>query len=105
MSEKIELIVDDVCIGVVVFHVVCEYADIHDVVIIPSFRGKGYGLKLMSDFLSKMKQRGVKLLTLEVRVDNVTAISLYEKFGFDCVSVRKGYYKDGCDALLMQLEI
>ena len=42
--------------------------------------------------------------TLEVRVDNLIAISLYEKFGFEKVSIRKGYY-DGVDGLLMKLEL
>ena len=44
-------------------------------------------------------QRGY---TLEVRVSNVGAISLYERFGFKPKGVRRGYYTDNReDALIM----
>ena len=42
---------------------------------------------------------------LEVRVRNNVAINLYKKFGFETISTRKGYYKDGEDAYVMLLDI
>jgi len=100
VSDKIEL-----ACGFVKFHQVDDFADIHDIEVEFEYRGKGYGVKLMELFLMEMRRRGVVAVTLEVRVDNVVAISLYEKFGFKRVAVRKGYYKDGCDGLLMRLEL
>ena len=98
VSEKIEL-----ACGFIEFHQVDDFADIHDIEVKTEYRGKGYGAKLMGLFLSEMGSRGVTVVTLEVRVDNVVAISFYEKFGFKRTAVRKGYYQDGCDGLLMRL--
>ena len=98
MSEKIAL----TC-GFIEFHQVDDFADIHNVEVEVECRGKGYGTKLLELFLSEMRNRGVTVITLEVRADNVAAISLYEKFGFKRAAVRKGYYANGCDALLMRL--
>ena len=87
--------------GLIEFHVVTDFADIHHVEIKAEYRGKGYGTKLMTLFLNEMKGRNVTVMTLEVRVDNKVAIGLYEKFGFEQVSIRKGYYR-GIDGLLMR---
>ncbi len=47
----------------------------------------------------------IKYLTLEVRVSNIPAIKLYEKYGFQSLGTRKGYYQDnGEDALIMWTE-
>ena len=47
----------------------------------------------------------VKYITLEVRVSNVAAIGLYEKYGFKSFGTRKGYYQDNNeDALIMWSE-
>jgi len=96
VSEKIALVE-----GFIEFHAVAGFADIHHVEVLPEFRGQGYGSKLMALFLDEMKAYGVTEITLEVRVDNVSAIGLYEKFGFERVGVRKGYYK-GIDGILMR---
>jgi hypothetical protein len=40
---------------------------------------------------------------LEVRADNAGAIALYERFGFERISVRRGYYPGGVDAWVMRL--
>ena len=42
---------------------------------------------------------------LEVGVDNVPAIALYKKLGFKRAGIRRGYYPDGSDAMLMRRSI
>ena len=42
-----------------------------------------------------------KDITLEVKIDNVPAISIYKKFGFKKVAIRKNYY-NGTDGILME---
>ena len=47
----------------------------------------------------------VKYLTLEVRVSNIPAINLYEKYSFKSLGTRKGYYQNNNeDALIMWTE-
>ena len=50
-------------------------------------------------------KNGIKYITLEVRVSNIKAIGLYEKYGFKSLGTRKQYYQDNNeDALIMWTE-
>ena len=55
----------------------------------------------MNRFISDAKSMAVETISLEVRISNHAAIALYEKCGFSRAIVRKNYYSDGEDALLM----
>lgn len=76
-------------------------ADVANIAVEKNYRGQGIGAKLFSEIIRRVKLRGVHGVTLEVRVSNTAAIKLYEKFGLRGVGVRKGYYEDGEDALIM----
>jgi ribosomal-protein-alanine N-acetyltransferase len=65
----------------------------------PSYRRKGLGRQLMEHILQRFPD--AEFAFLEVRRSNTAAIRLYESFGFRKINVRKGYYRDGEDALLM----
>ena len=68
----------------------------------PSLQGEGLGKRLFSHCLRSARSKGVVRATLEVRVSNERAISLYEKHGFIPVALRKRYYSDtGEDAVIM----
>ncbi|MFQ5905278.1 MAG: ribosomal protein S18-alanine N-acetyltransferase [bacterium] len=63
---------------------------------------KGIASKLLSRLLESAQERGFKTVTLEVRVSNAAAISLYRKFGFKEVAIRRNYYPDeNEDAVVM----
>lgn len=63
--------------------------------------GEAMIIKILEDCYSA----GVKYLTLEVRVSNEAAISLYTKYGFNSLGTRKGYYQNNNeDALIMWTE-
>lgn len=66
----------------------------------PDFRRKGLGLKLISFIFDKF--RDYKTIFLEVRISNQPAISLYTKSGFEKYFIRKNYYSDGEDAIVMK---
>ena len=55
---------------------------IDDVYVLPEFRGKGIGKKLVVQCLNKMNAVGVKAVRLQVLTENKVAIRLYEKLGF-----------------------
>ncbi len=76
-------------------------ADVANIAVEKNYRGKGIGTKLFAEIIRRIKLRDVNGITLEVRVSNTAAIKLYEKFGLRGVGVRKGYYEDGEDALIM----
>jgi len=68
------------------------------------FRRRGIGGLLLKHALKKAKSLGDKKATLEVRAGNTAAQSLYRKFGFKVVAIRRKYYSDnGEDAYIMWL--
>jgi ribosomal-protein-alanine N-acetyltransferase len=66
------------------------------------FLRRGFGTALLSFALDVLKQKNVKETTLEVSAKNTAAISLYETFLFEKVSVRKKFYNNVDDALIMK---
>ena len=59
-----------------------------------SHRRKGIGEFLLYSALINSIKKGARSLTLEVRVSNVPAISLYKKYGLATQGLRKSYYAD-----------
>lgn len=76
-------------------------AQIINVYIMPEFQGQKLSLILMDFMCDYLKSFEVDEITLEVRPSNVKAIALYEKYGFEQVTVRRQYYDNGEDAYLM----
>ena len=68
----------------------------------PEHRRKGIGRKLMETVLQEFKKLGVKKVYLEVRVNNLPALRLYEKLGFKIVEYIPAYYRDGEDAFVLE---
>jgi [ribosomal protein S18]-alanine N-acetyltransferase len=82
--------------------IVMDEAHITNVALLPEVRGKKLGEALMREMIEVAKERGVRTMTLEVRVSNAIAQSLYRKLGFQDGAIRKGYYTDNYeDALVM----
>ena len=65
------------------------------------FRRKGIAKALISHFVEIAKEEKLEFMTLEVRRSNEPAISLYKSFGFRQVGVRKKYYDNTEDAILL----
>ena len=84
---------------------ITDAAEIALIAVRPDKRRKGVGGQLLSAALSFARAEGCDNVFLEVRVGNVPAKTLYEKFGFLPVYVRKRYYSDGEDALVMVLPV
>ena len=77
-----------------------EEADITNVAVHPSWRGKGVGRLLLSSLMEKGREQGIRRFTLEVRKSNACALHLYESLGFRTVGIRKNFYsfptEDAC---------
>ena len=80
-------------------------ADVLTVGVVPSQRGKGIARHLMALITDWAGQQGSTAMMLEVKVDNLEAIGLYESLGYSKLNVRKDYFGTGLDALVMRLEL
>ena len=80
-----------------------QYLDLHilKIATLPEYRRHGLGSKLMAIAEEHAHQMAGETLTLEVRPTNTAAIGLYEALGYERMGVRKGYYTDDSDALVM----
>ena len=90
-------------IGYIGFWNVAGECDITNIAVLPSFRKSGIGSRLLSEAISYCKKNTLSRLTLEVRITNTPARSLYSKFGFTEIGIRKNYYADTKeDAIIME---
>lgn len=60
-----------------------------------------YLLNEMFKILPSKGEEKVEFVTLEVRQSNDIAFSMYKKFGFEFITIKKNYYANGEDALYM----
>lgn len=89
-------------IGFGCFWSILEEAHITLLAVNPEYQHQGLGKLLFYGLLYLAHQQGLERATLEVRVSNQTALSLYKKFGFEEVGKRRRYYQDtGEDALIL----
>jgi ribosomal-protein-alanine N-acetyltransferase len=66
--------------------------------------GTGLGARLLTELLRAATAFECAEVMLECRVDNVRAQKLYERFGFEPIGFRRGYYQPGnVDALVMRM--
>ena len=71
---------------------ICGEAYITNVAVFGKYRKLGIGRALLRAASDDAKARNCEFITLEVRISNAPAISLYESEGFEKVGVRKNFY-------------
>ena len=70
------------------------------------FQRRGIAASLMEALIARAREQGAQRMLLEVRVDNIPALALYERFGFARMGLRKRYYQpEGIDAYTMSLDL
>ncbi|MBB4894594.1 ribosomal-protein-alanine N-acetyltransferase [Streptomyces olivoverticillatus] len=78
--------------------------DVQTIAVDQGYWGTGLGARLLSELLRTATAFECREVLLEVRVDNTRAQRLYERFGFEPVGIRRGYYQPGnVDALVMRM--
>ena len=95
-------------IGYTVMMFVLDECHLLNISIKKSVQKKGYGSHLLNEVIRQANLAHAKTIYLEVRASNQAAIHLYDKHGFNEMSIRKDYYraKEGReDAVLMGLVI
>lgn len=89
-------------IGFAGIWVMVDEAHVTTFAVDPRWRRRGIGERLLLALLDLSVTRRAREATLEVRLSNMPARRLYEKYGFRPVGIRPRYYSDnGEDALIM----
>ncbi len=89
-------------VGALTISLGLDDADLEGIVVKKNYLNRGVATFLMEQMIKVVKESGINKILLEVRKGNTPAISLYQKFNFKAIHVRKGYYADGEDAVIMQ---
>ncbi len=90
--------------GYIGFLIVDHEAHMTTIATAPAYQRNGVAITMIVDALRTLRAGGVRHISLEVAANNKPAQSLYRRFGFTPVGVRKNYYPvTGQDALVMWL--
>ena len=82
--------------------------DVHitNIVTAKKYRRKHIGSILLHNLIKLAEaENGITSITLEVNSNNISAKNLYEKFGFRVAGLRKKYYNNKDDAIIMSKEV
>ncbi len=80
-----------------------ETADLCNIAVHPDYRRKGIAGEILKQAFQLCQQRQIEQMLLEVRESNKPAIVLYEKYHFEKIDIRKGYYRNPIEnAIIMQ---
>ena len=92
-------------VGFVGVLIIDTEANIMNIVVKKDKRLLGIGSQLLKFIIDYSKDQNLSSITLEVNEQNLPAINLYKKHNFKQVGLRKKYYNNKDNAILMTLEI
>ena len=80
------------CVGYMGMHHIIDEGYITNIAVTSSARRNGIATALMERMLAYAEDNGLRMMSLEVRQSNETAIRFYQSYGFEIVGYRKNYY-------------
>ncbi len=93
---------EQMVVGYAGMYYVCSEGYINNIAVLPEFRGIGIAKKLLCNLINYSNLNKLEFLSLEVRVSNKVAISLYRSSGFEDIGKRRSFYSNPKeDALIM----
>ena len=90
------------CMGFIVWQTICDEMELHLIATVPKFRRQGVARALLAQMFQAARHQQISRILLEVRVSNVVAQTLYTQFGFHEIALRKRYYNNTEDAVIME---
>lgn len=105
MSRYFIALVDNKRVAYIGSWLTIPNAEILNLFVIDEYRGLKLGKRLVDEVIKVCNKEEIKILTLEVRISNKVAIKMYEGIGFKVGTIRKNYYDNMEDALLMILDL
>ena len=95
---------NDNTVGFAGLKIILDEADLMNIVTKKCCRHEGIASNIMDKLIEYCKQEKIKCINLEVNIQNSIAINFYKKYNFKEVGLRKKYYDNTYDAILMKLE-
>lgn len=105
-EKKLYYVIEDTegVVGYAGAWLVYDEGQITNIAIRPSARRQGFGATLTRALIEECFKRGMHEIFLEVRISNLSALSLYRQLGFTVKGMRKNYYSEPKeDAYIMSL--
>ena len=99
------LLSDNIVAGYIIYHIIIDEAEILNIVIDEKLKKQKLGSFLLERTVKDILSKNIKTIFLEVGENNIPAINLYLKFGFEQYNIRKNYYKNGENAILMKKQV
>ena len=93
--------IQDEIVGFAGFTICIDEADITNIVTKKNYRNSGIGTLLLEELINLSKELNLATITLEVAESNLPAINLYSKFNFENCGLRKNYYNNTENAIIM----
>ena len=100
-SKYIVARIDNEIVGFAGIWIAIDEAHITNIVTKKSYRKQGIGKVLLENLITLSNSLNLNSITLEVRESNIPAIKLYEKFDFKNLGIRKNYYENTENAIIM----
>ncbi|MCL2320684.1 MAG: ribosomal protein S18-alanine N-acetyltransferase [Oscillospiraceae bacterium] len=101
-SNYLGAFIEDKLVGFIGMWAIVNEGEITNIAVLPEYQNKGVGAKLLKKLIKLSQDKKLENLYLEVRFSNLSAQSLYRKFGFKTYGLRKCYYSDNKEnAILM----
>ncbi len=104
-SKYIVAKIDNEIVGFAGIKIILDEADIMNIVTRVDKRGNGIGSLLLEKLIDLASLLNCTCINLEVNENNYPAIHLYEKYSFDRIGLRKKYYNNTDNAILMKKEL
>lgn len=92
---------NDEIVGFAGIWISIDEAHVTNIVTKKDLRKNGIGSTLLEELINLSKNLNLVSITLEVNENNLDAIKLYKKFGFEKLGIRKKYYNNTDNALIM----
>lgn len=101
VAVALSLWLEDTCICFVYGRQILDELEIDRVATHPGHRRLGLARRLLEELRTRAPILGLSQVFLEVAAGNAAALALYERVGFQRTGLRRAYYRDGEDAVLM----
>lgn len=103
-SKIIGYEMDNKIIGFLVYDLIYERCEIEYIAVLNEYRNKKIASQLLEYAINDCKKNNIVNISLEVNVNNISAINLYKKFDFKIEAIREKYFNND-DAYLMVKEV